>query len=81
MAWPVAAGAQQLKRMRFLGLLMGYLEGDLAAQSRPAAFRRTLSKLRWMEGRNLRIELRWGAGDADILHALVPVLGISRSAF
>jgi ABC-type uncharacterized transport system substrate-binding protein len=42
---------------------MGYVETDLAAQSRLAAFRDALSKLGWREGANLTVELRWGAGD------------------
>jgi putative ABC transport system substrate-binding protein len=73
-AWPVAARAQQPERMRFLGVLMGYLESDPAARSRLAAFRETLSKLGWVEGRNLRIELRWGAGDADRIRTLAKEL-------
>jgi putative tryptophan/tyrosine transport system substrate-binding protein len=63
--WPVAARAQQRDRVRLIGVLMGYAEDDPAVQSYVAAFRAALAKLGWMEGRNLRIELRWGAGDAD----------------
>ena len=44
---------------------MAFAENDPAAQSQVAAFRGALAKLGWTEGRNLRIELRWGAGDAD----------------
>jgi len=46
-------------------VLMGYAEDDPAVQSYVATFRRALAKLGWAEGANLRIELRWGAGDAD----------------
>jgi putative tryptophan/tyrosine transport system substrate-binding protein len=63
--WPVAAPAQQADRMRLIGALMGYAEGDPAARSMVAAFRDGLAKLGWTEGGNFRIELRWGAGDAD----------------
>jgi putative tryptophan/tyrosine transport system substrate-binding protein len=63
--WPLAARAQQPDRMRLIGVLMGYAESDPAAQSEVAAFRVGLAKLGWTEGSNLRIELRWGAGDAD----------------
>jgi putative tryptophan/tyrosine transport system substrate-binding protein len=63
--WPVAARAQQPDRMRLIGVLMGYAESDPAAQSEVAAFRAGLAKLGWTEGSNLRIELRWGASDAD----------------
>jgi len=73
-AWPLSARAQQPDRMRLLGVLMGYLESDSAAQSRLAAFRSALSKLGWVEGNNLRIELRWGAGDANMIRTLAKEL-------
>jgi putative ABC transport system substrate-binding protein len=63
--WPVAARAQQRDRTRLIGVLMGYAEDDPAVQSYVPAFRVALAKLGWTEGGNLRIELRWGAGDAD----------------
>ena len=63
--WPLAARAQQPDRMRVIGVLMAFGESDSAAQSWLAAFRAALAKLGWTEGSNLRIELRWGAGDAD----------------
>jgi putative tryptophan/tyrosine transport system substrate-binding protein len=64
-AWPVATRAQQSEQVRLIGVLMAFAEGDPAAQSDVAGFRDELKKLGWMEGKNLRIELRWGAGDAD----------------
>ena len=64
-AWPLAAHAQQGERMRLIGVLMGWPESDPAAQSEVAAFRGGLAKLGWTEGSKLRIELRFGAGDAD----------------
>src|ERR1700751_6288350 len=64
-AWPLAARAQQPGRMRLIGVLEGYAGSDSAAQSNVAAFRRTLAKRGWTEGSNLRIELRWSAGNAD----------------
>jgi putative ABC transport system substrate-binding protein len=63
--WPLAARAQQPGRMRRIGVLMGYAESDPAAHSEIGAFRGALAKLGWTEGSNLRIELRWSAGDAD----------------
>ena len=55
--------------MRLIGVLEGYAESDSAAQSNIAAFWHTLAKLGedwgWTEGSNLRIELRWSAGNAD----------------
>jgi putative tryptophan/tyrosine transport system substrate-binding protein len=64
-AWPLAARAQQGERMRLIGVLMGWPESDPGAQSRLTAFRSALAKLGWMEGSNLRIELRWSAADPD----------------
>ena len=63
--WPLAARAQQPDRMRLIGVLEDYAESDSAAQSNIAAFRHTLAKLGWTEGSNLRIELRWSAGNTD----------------
>jgi putative tryptophan/tyrosine transport system substrate-binding protein len=64
-AWPLAARAQQLGRMRLIGVLMSFAESDAAAQADVTAFRGELAKLGWTEGHNLRIELRWTASDPD----------------
>src|SRR5215470_7783036 len=64
-AWPVAAHAQRLDRLRRIGVLIGFAENDPAVQSWLAAFRAALAKLGWSEGSNLRIELRWSAADPD----------------
>jgi putative ABC transport system substrate-binding protein len=64
-AWPLPARAQQAERVRLLGLQMGFSESDPAGQSQIAAFRRALPELGWMEGGNLRIEIRWGGADPD----------------
>jgi ABC-type uncharacterized transport system substrate-binding protein len=63
--WPLASRAQQPDQMRLIGVLMAYAESEPDAQSEVAAFRNELKKLGWREGNNLRIELRWGAGDAN----------------
>jgi ABC-type uncharacterized transport system substrate-binding protein len=73
-AWPLAARAEQLGSMRPIGVLMGFAESDPAAQSWVAAFRDALAKLGWAEGRNLRIELRWGAADLDRIRTLAKEL-------
>jgi putative tryptophan/tyrosine transport system substrate-binding protein len=73
-AWPLAARAQQPDRMRLVGVLMAYAENDPAAQSEVTTFRGALAKLGWTEGSNLRIELRWGAGDADKVRAFAKEL-------
>ena len=63
--WPFAVRAQQADRMRLIGVLMGFAESDLNAQSQIMALREALAKLGWMEGNNFRIELRWGAADPE----------------
>jgi putative tryptophan/tyrosine transport system substrate-binding protein len=73
-AWPVAARAQQPDRVRLIGVLVGNAQSDRVAQSWLAVFLGTLSKLGWTEGSNLRIELRWSAGDADRMRTLAKEL-------
>src|SRR5271169_576106 len=72
--WPLAARGQQANRMRLIGMLMGFAESDRSTQPEVAAFRGGLTKLGWKEGSNLRIELRWGAGDADRIRTLAKEL-------
>src|SRR3974390_156039 len=61
--WPFAARAQQSERVRRIGVLMAHPEGDPEFQTYVAAFREGLQKLGWTEGRNIRIDARWGALD------------------
>jgi putative tryptophan/tyrosine transport system substrate-binding protein len=63
--WPLAARAQQAERIRSVGVLMSLVEDDPEGQARVAAFRQGLQQLGWTDGRNLRIDTRWAAGDAD----------------
>jgi putative tryptophan/tyrosine transport system substrate-binding protein len=65
-AWPLAARAQE--RVRKVGLLMG-IESDPDARARVKAFRQRLGELGWSEDRNARIDVVWGAGDADHVRA------------
>jgi putative tryptophan/tyrosine transport system substrate-binding protein len=65
-AWPLAARAQQVERMRRIGVLMGYVESGSSGQGLIAAFREGLHKLGWIEGRNTRIDIRWATpADAE----------------
>ncbi|MGA7039437.1 MAG: ABC transporter substrate-binding protein [Pseudolabrys sp.] len=73
-AWPLAAQAQQLERMRRIGVLMAYGEGDAEGQSFTAAFVHGLQELGWTNGRNLRIDYRWAAGDVERMRALAKEL-------
>jgi putative ABC transport system substrate-binding protein len=63
-AWPLAARAQQSDRVRRIGVLIHYSQTDREGQARIAAFLDTLQRLGWTDGRNVRIEYRWSAGDA-----------------
>ena len=62
---PLSARAQQAEHPRLVGLLMDTAADNSDGQARVAAFRQQLDELGWVEGRNLRIALRWGGGDAD----------------
>jgi putative ABC transport system substrate-binding protein len=64
-AWPLAARAQQPERMRRVGVLMHLAADDPEGQARIAAFTQGLQELRWTIGRNVRIDDRWAAGDAE----------------
>jgi ABC-type uncharacterized transport system substrate-binding protein len=67
-AWPLAARAQQGERVRRIGVLMNLAADDPQALSRITAFVQGLQQLGWTEGRNMRIDTRWGAGDAARFH-------------
>ncbi len=64
---PLTARAQQAERMRRVGVLMAHAETDPEFQDYLAAFREELQKLGWKEGRNIKIDARWGAlDDAEV---------------
>jgi putative tryptophan/tyrosine transport system substrate-binding protein len=71
-AWPLMARAQSGVPMRLIGALMGWSENDTRALL--AAFRSALTKLGWVEGSNLGIEVRWSAADADRMKTLAKEL-------
>src|SRR5687767_10930724 len=60
-AWPPAARAQQAESVRRLGYLTSARQEDV--ERRVAIFKRALQELGWTEGRNIRIDYRFGAGD------------------
>ena len=64
-AWPLAARAQQSERMRHIGVLTSGAADDPVLQERNAAFLQALQQLGWTVGRNLRIDTRFGAGNAN----------------
>jgi putative tryptophan/tyrosine transport system substrate-binding protein len=64
-AWPLAARAQQGERVRRIGVLLGFAADNTDGRARLAAFLQSLQQLGWTEGRNMRIDIRWGGGDAE----------------
>jgi putative ABC transport system substrate-binding protein len=62
-AWSHPGQAQQPKPVRRIGVLMAHLETDPEFQDYLGAFRNGLQKLGWTEGRNIVIDVRWGALD------------------
>jgi putative ABC transport system substrate-binding protein len=73
-AWPIAARAQQSDRMRRIAVLMNNAEDDPEGQARVAAFRQGLQALGWTEGKNLRINWYWTAGDVGRIRSDVTEL-------
>jgi putative ABC transport system substrate-binding protein len=68
-AWPLAASAQQDGRVRQVGILDVAAETDRIAQTLHEVMREELAKLGWIEGRNVRFDLRFSAGDPDRMRA------------
>jgi putative ABC transport system substrate-binding protein len=66
-AWPLAARAQseRMRRIRRIGVLMSTTPDDVEGQARIAAFLKGLQQWGWAVPGNVRIDTRWGAGDAD----------------
>jgi putative ABC transport system substrate-binding protein len=86
-ARPMAAVAQQGERMRRIGVLLSTAVDDPESSTRTASFLQGLQQLGWIEGRNLRIDIRWAAGDAELyrkyaaeLVALAPDIILASSS-
>jgi len=79
--WPVVARAQP-ERMRRVGVLMSLDENDPAAKPRVPAFTQALADLGWVDGRNVRMDVRWAVGDTNRTRALAQELvGLQPPAF
>jgi putative ABC transport system substrate-binding protein len=63
--WPLAARAQQSDQMRRIGVLMSFSADDATAQARLTVFMETLQQLGWMNGRNVRIDIRWSESEPE----------------
>ena len=67
-AWPLAARAQQSDRVRRVGVLVSAAATEVEYQGNLAAFVQEMRRLGWSEGQNLRLDVRWNAGDAVLSH-------------
>jgi putative ABC transport system substrate-binding protein len=67
--WPLAARGQQKERVRRIGVLMAHPESDREFQDYVRAFRQGLLERGWLEGRNIKLDFRWGAlEDPELRH-------------
>ena len=64
-AWPLAARAQQPERMRRVGVLMGFAENDPEGKLWFFSFAQAFQELGWIDGRNVRIDVRWDVSNSD----------------
>jgi putative ABC transport system substrate-binding protein len=69
-AWPVMGRAQQPDRMRRIGVLMPGDENDPEQRARLSAFTQANADMGWVDGRNVRMDLRWAGGDINRIRAL-----------
>src|SRR5262245_58222904 len=63
--WPLVARAQQGERMRRIGALLNVAADDPESLTRVTAFAQGLQQLGWIDGRNVRIDYRWGGADVE----------------
>ena len=73
-AWPLAARAQQGDRVRRIGVLMAGDENDPVYKHQLSAFTQGLADLGWTDGRNVRMDIRWGGADINRMRALAQAL-------
>jgi putative ABC transport system substrate-binding protein len=64
-SWPLKARAQQPERVRRGGALMPFSADDTEAKAIVAALRQGLEELGWTDGRNIRIDYRWGGRNVE----------------
>src|SRR5262249_12348641 len=73
-SWPLAARAQQGDRVRRIGVLSTGDENDPVRKTSVSAFIQALAGLGWTDGRNLRMDVRWGGDDINRIRALAQEL-------
>jgi putative tryptophan/tyrosine transport system substrate-binding protein len=72
-AWPIGARAQQ-GRLRRVGFLMGWEENNPTAKRLLSRLTQRLQELGWTEGSNIRLDVRWAAGNVDRMQAFAKEL-------
>jgi putative tryptophan/tyrosine transport system substrate-binding protein len=72
-AWPLVVRAQQ-DRMRRIGVLLAGDDNDPGAKRRVSLFTQALANLGWTDGRNVRMDVRWGGDDTNRMRALAQEL-------
>ena len=79
--WPLAAYTQQLERMRRVGVLITFPENDPLSQTIVTAFAEALGRFGWVEGKNIRVDYRFAAGDPALFKTYAAELvGLSPDA-
>jgi putative tryptophan/tyrosine transport system substrate-binding protein len=73
-AWPLAARGQQVGPMRRVGILLPYPSDDPVAKSALAVFARAFQDLGWVDGRNVRLDVRWADGSFERMQSLAKEL-------
>ena len=73
-AWPLATHGQQPERMRRVGALMAFSESNPEHRSLIDTFMQGLTRLGWVEGRNVQIDVRWAGGDVGRMRAFAKQL-------
>jgi putative ABC transport system substrate-binding protein len=77
-AWPLAGRAQQAERVPHVGVLMAFSENDPVARASVTAFAQALWRFGWVEGKNIRIDYRFAAGDPVLFKTYaVDLVGMS----
>jgi putative tryptophan/tyrosine transport system substrate-binding protein len=73
-AWPLAARPQQPIRMRRIGVVTGFGENDPEGKTQLAGFTQELTKLGWIDGGNLRMDIRWTGANTDRIRTVAEEL-------
>jgi putative ABC transport system substrate-binding protein len=79
--WPLAGYAQQAEHMRRIGVLIAFPENDPNTQALVTDFAQALGRFGWVEGRNIRTDYRFAAGDPALFKTYAAELvGLSPDA-